>query len=427
MKRLRKTTYAILIALSASLAGWPQEKIIVLNEGIWQADNGRISYFEDGKVISNQWFRDVNGRKLGDSPSDIVQISDNLLAIAVNWSNIVQFINSECRAVGQSDEIPNVRKLAADGQFVYATSYGHECYTAAGIKTFSKGFVAKIDCSSFRVIDAVEVGFEPEGIAVYNGFLFVANSGGYAFQEDHDYETTISVLKASSMEVITTIDTGQPNLYGTIAQSDKYLCISSPGDYYSVDAATIILDCEKILNGAEGADCFVRLNIPSTAVCSNHEGGFYSIGYQYSYYTGDYELSYYTLNPTEIFETNGINGVTSELPGNMASYIEQMSTPYSIYLNPYTGFLYATDASSYASAGYLYQWSKEGEYIGKWGVYINPGSILALPPDGIFNGVENVSIDYEENNRIFDLQGREISAPKSGQIYISKGKKFIQF
>lgn len=74
-----------------------QEKIILLDEGNWQADNGRISYFEDGKVVSNKWFRDNNGYKLGDTPNDIIQINDNLIAIAINWSNIVQFITPGAR------------------------------------------------------------------------------------------------------------------------------------------------------------------------------------------------------------------------------------------------------------------------------------------------------------------------------------------
>ena len=48
----------VICHLSFSVA---QERIILLNEGMWQADNGRITYFENGQVVSNQWFRDRNG------------------------------------------------------------------------------------------------------------------------------------------------------------------------------------------------------------------------------------------------------------------------------------------------------------------------------------------------------------------------------
>ena len=124
-----------------------QEKLILLNEGMWQADNGRVTYFEDDHVVSNQWFRDKNGMKIGDTPNDIIQVNDTLIAIAVNWSNIVQFIKPDGTAVAATEDIPNNRKLCSDGQYVYITSYGHECATVDGMKYFEKGYVAKIDVS----------------------------------------------------------------------------------------------------------------------------------------------------------------------------------------------------------------------------------------------------------------------------------------
>ena len=128
MKRLLSIVTFITCSWSFSAA---QERIIVLNEGMWQADNGRLTYFENGQVVSNQWFRDRNGYKLGDTPNDIIRISDNLYAIAVNWSNIIQFITADGRAVAATEDIPNNRRLCTDGEYVYVTSYGHECLTTS--------------------------------------------------------------------------------------------------------------------------------------------------------------------------------------------------------------------------------------------------------------------------------------------------------
>ena len=198
----------LLIALFyACCMVFAQEKIILLNEGIWQADNGKLTYFEDGKIVSNQWFRDVNGQKLGDTPNDIIQVNDNLIAIAINWSNIVQFITPEGKAIAATEDVPNNRKLATDGQYVYVTSYGHECGTVNGYVSFTKGYVAKIDLSTFKVVATCEVGYEPEGIALYKGHLFVANTVGYAFQENHDYETTVSIIDANTMQLQRNVDT----------------------------------------------------------------------------------------------------------------------------------------------------------------------------------------------------------------------------
>jgi DNA-binding beta-propeller fold protein YncE len=396
-----------------------QERIILLNEGNWQADNGRITYFEDGKVISNKWFREVNGYKLGDTPNDIIQVNDNLIAIAVNWSNIVQFIRPDGTAVAATEDVPNNRKLATDGRYVFISSYGHECGTTSGMMEFEKGYVAKIDTETFKVVAAVEVGYEPEGIAYYDGHLFVANTGGYAFQEDHEYETTVSIIDAATMKLERNIDTGQINLYGKLSQSGQYLCINSPGDYYEVPACGIIFDCEAALSGSD--ECFVSIPYATTYSCATREGEFLAIGSRFSYNTYEYKFNYITINPHEVLITEGTSGITEELPGTMLTDISRMQSPYGIYVNPYTGYMYATDAGSYAAGGALFQWSPAGELLGQHDVYINPAHFLALPPDG--NSIGETTDDENTFDGIcYDLTGRRVLKPGRG-LYIQNGKK----
>lgn len=402
------------------------EKIILLNEGMWQSDNGKVTYFENGSVVSNQWFRDINGSKIGDTPNDIILVNDNLIAIAVNWSNIVQFITPEGKAVAATEDIPNNRKLATDGTSVYVTSYGHECNTDHGYEYFDKGFVARIDTGTFTVTDVVEVGYEPEGIAYYKGHLFVANTSGYAFQEGHDYETTVSVIDASTMEVVRTVDTGQINLYGKMSQSGQYLCINSPGDYYEVPAASIILDCDAVLDGKDDSECFVSLEYAATYNCRAANGHFYAIGSRYSYYTSQYEFNYITIDPALVMESGGGEGVEESLPGTVLDDIRNMQMPYGIYVNPYSGYIYATDAASFAGAGSLYQWNPDGELLGKHKVYFNPAHFLALADNGMTSGVEHVvDRDFPDDDTLYNLQGMPVSRPVAGNIYISRGRKII--
>lgn len=422
MKRL---LLIFMILAAAGHIASAQEKIILLNEGNWQSDNGKMTYFENGKVVSNQWFRDNNQKaKLGDTPNDIIQINDNLIAIAINWSNIVQFITPQGKAVAATEDVPNNRKLATDGEYVYVSSYGHECGTINGIKYFEKGYVAKIDVKTFKVVDAVEVGYEPEGIAYYKGHLFVANTGGYAFQEAHEYETTVSIIDASTMKVVKTIDTGQINLYGKMSQSGKYLCINSPGDYYYIMAATIIFDCEAALTGI--GNVFTKLEYAATYNTTDIDGKFYAIGSRYSYITSDYKFNYIIIDPALVMQTDGAEGVTETFPGTVLSDLKKLEMPYAIYINPYTGYIYATDAGGYVEAGTLLQWNPEGKLLGKHRVYINPGHMLALPPDGHFTGIGNV--EYAQpmpNGKTFDIMGREIYNPHRGGIFIKNGKKTI--
>lgn len=403
-----------------------QEKIILLNEGNWQSDNGKITYFEDGRIVSNQWFRDVNGYKLGDTPNDIIHVRPDLIAISVNWSNIIQFIDAKGKALAATEDIPNNRKLCSDGNYIYVSTYGHECMVNGNMEEFTKGFVAKIDADTYKVVDAVEVGYEPEGIAFFNGKLFVANSGGYAFQEDHDYEKTVSVIDAATMKVERNVDTGQINLYGKMSQSGQYLCINSPGDYYDIPAATIIFDCQAVINGKADKDCFVKLDYAATYSCTAMDGSFYAIGSKYSYYSGNYEFNYITIDPKKVLLSQGKEGISESLPGSLIADIKKMSMPYGIYVNPYTGYIYATDAAGFVEGGALYQWDPSGNLLGKHAVYINPGHFLALNPKGE-TGVENIIADGEDNPDapMFNLQGIRIFQPRPGQIYIQNGNKKI--
>jgi hypothetical protein len=364
------------------------ERLIVCNEGMWQADNGCLSYFENGKIVSNKWFKDKNGIKLGDTPNDIIQINYNLIAITVNWSNIVQFITPQGIAVAAIENIPNNRRLCSDGRFVYVTSYGHECETTSGMVYFDKGYVAKIDLSNYKVIATQEVGYEPEGIALYKGHLFVANTGGYSDQEPHEYETTVTVINSATMTIEKNIDTQVPNLFGEMSQSGRYLCINSPGDYYEVPPCGLIFDCEKALTSD---DCFVRFDYPVTYNTATLDGKFFAVGSAFSYLTGQYEFACLTIDPKVMMETGGREGLVQTLPGTMKQNFESMSQPYGIYVNPYSGVIYGSDAGTFEGAGYLYQWTPQGELKGKHKVYINPGHFLALPPDGHFPGTLNQS------------------------------------
>ena len=194
------------------------EDLIVCNEGNWQSDNGQLSYYNSATgELTNQWFRSTNGTKLGDTPNDILQVNDTLIAIAVNWSNIIQYIHPDGTECGATENVPNNRRMCSDGTFLYITSYAHKC----GDKTFEKGYVAKIDIRTKEVVATCEVGWEPEAVKLYDGRLYVCNTGGYAFSENHEYETTIEVVDAKTMQSLRKIDTGCINLYGEASQAGQ--------------------------------------------------------------------------------------------------------------------------------------------------------------------------------------------------------------
>jgi hypothetical protein len=122
----------------------------------------------------------------------------------------------------------------------------------------------------------------------------------------------------------------------------------------------------------------------------------------------------------------GVVGVSEIGIGTLLNDLKQLTMPYAVYQNPYTGYFYATDAGSFAAAGQLVQWSPEGRLLGKHKVYINPGHLLALPPDGQqFSGIREIVNGKSADGKCFDLQGRRVATPQKGHVYLRNGRKIL--
>lgn len=361
--------YAVAIVLSMMLAGCRMEvndevavshptasddRLLVLCEGLWGMDNSTISFIDHG-VLTNKWFRQQNAhQRLGDTGNDLLMVNDTLIAISVNWSNIIQYIRPDGTAIAATEDIPNNRKLATDGEYLYCTSYANN------------GYVAKIDLRTKKIVDTCPVGYEPEGIAFYRGRLFVANTGGYSTQVGHDYESTISVIDAQTMKELKRIDTGCINLFGNMSQEGQFLCINSVGDYYKEPGRCVVLNMQS--------EEFRVFDFPVTYNCS-YGGKFYTIGSSFSYITNTYEFSIHTIQLPSLQVEEGLADYDAAI-----STIKQMDSPYGIYISPYSGHLYVSDARSYATNGYVYEFDRNGMLLNKYSLKgINPAHFLALP------------------------------------------------
>lgn len=331
-----------------------EDKLLILCEGLWGMDNSCISYLDQGTLV-NKWYQKQNPKhRLGDTGNDIIQVNDTLIAISVNWSNIIQYIYPDGRAIAATEDIPNNRKLATDGDYLYCTSYAND------------GYVAKIDLRTKKIVDTCPVGYEPEGIACYRGRLFVANTGGYSSQASHDYESTISVIDAQTMKELKRIDTGCINLFGNMSQEGQFLCINSVGDYYEVPGRSIVFNMES--------EEFRVFDFPVTYNCS-YGGKFYAIGSAFSYLTNTYEFSFHTIQLPSLRVEEGLGEYDAAMPT-----IKQMQSPYGIYISPHSGHLYVSDSRGYATNGYVYEFDRDGSLLNKYSLKgINPAHFLALP------------------------------------------------
>jgi len=387
-----------------------KESLIFCDEGGWQQDNGQLSFYDGNtRTLTNGWFRQVNGKKLGDTPNDIIQINDTLLAVCVNWSNIIQFVHPDGTACGATEGVPNNRKMATDGRYLYVTSYAHQC---AG-KTFTKGFVAKIDVRTHHIVGTCEVGWEPEGISIYKGKLYIGNSGGYSFQEPHSHESTVSVVDAASMTFIKNIETGKKNLYGNTSLAGKYMLINAAGNYTDVPAATVLLNLET-----EEVKTF---DFASTNNTTDGEL-FYIVGTSFNY-SGGPSVVLKPLAPRPATVTDKIYN------DDVTAKINALQNPYGVYVSPYTRNIYVTDSRTYGTAGKIYGYTKDGQtVIDGLDTYVGPSHMVALPQTGVpvATGINIVRPASEKaaDGYYYDLQGRRVNRPEHG-IYIHNGRKVI--
>ncbi|MCD8261287.1 MAG: YncE family protein [Bacteroides sp.] len=230
MNRLRSFFYLILVLLCTfslftaceddkkgiidpdELYKWGDDFVLVVNQGVWNNNNSTLSVIDRNTgVVTEEAFLKVNKRQLGDTGNDML-VYGTKVYVAVNVSATIEVLNTKTLEVvgtivdknGQEPRQP--RQLMAYNGNVYVTYFD--------------GYVAKIDTTKLAVDNIVEVGSNPEGMAVAGGKLYVANSGGLL---EYDYGNTLSVINLQNFQVEETLQVG--------INPDR-LCADEKGDLF---------------------------------------------------------------------------------------------------------------------------------------------------------------------------------------------------
>ena len=105
--------------------------------------------------------------------------------------------------------------------------------------------------------------------------------------------------------------------------------------------------------------------------------------------------------------------------------IKSLTAPYELYVSPYTGNVYFTDAQTYASAGDLYGYTADGKALfGPLEAYINPAHILALKPQTA-TAINSIAAKNPEAAPSYNLAGQRVNGQYKG-VVVRNGKKYIQ-
>ena len=330
----------------------PGMDFYLLNEGNMGSNHCSLDYFNhtDGTYALNI-YESVNPAAtlgLGDVGNDI-EIYGGKLYIVVNGSNKVEVLEKNTAVRLCQIEVPNCRSLAFWKSKVLITSYN--------------GYVGVIDTASLQsgagrvhLDKQIEVGREPEGLAVAGDRLFVANSGGYS---PPLYDHTVSVIDLNAQKVTQTIDLGI-NLNDVQADDYGHIIISARGNYADIAPSFFVLD------GATG-DLLKQVKSPVGNFTIQDSVMYY---FTSSYQVSGQKVSYERYNLKSLQPIEG-----SYLSGALAA---QIRFPYALRVDPVSKRILISDAGDYTTPGTLYWVGTAGNVL--WQVQTGeiPGHIAFL-------------------------------------------------
>ncbi len=316
----------------------------LLNEGNMGSNKCTLDFYDASRgVYKRNIYGETNPgvvQSLGDVGNDL-QIYDGKLYAVVNGSNLIEVMDAATAKHITQISIPNCRYIVFNGGYAYVTSFAGPIQLDPNARI---GYVAKIDTHTMTVVDTVHVGYQPEQMAVCNGKLYVANSGGYRVP---NYDNRVSVIDLKLFRLERHIKAGI-NLYRVKADPYGYVWVSSRGDYYGVTSKTYVIDSrtQKVTDSLDIANTNMTL-------CGDT---LLAYGSQWNYTSGKQEVCYCMISTkTRKVISNSIITDGTE---------KGIAIPYGLAVNRKTREIFITDARDYVSPGRVYCFSPEGKR--KW-------------------------------------------------------------
>ncbi len=317
----------------------PNPGIYVLNQGIFKQNNSSLSFYSYGtKQATADIFTTVNGHGLGDTGNDI-EIYGSKMYIVVNVSSTVEVVDSKTSKSIKQIKLFNGAAAREPRDIVF---YKNNAYV-----TSYDGTVAVIDTAALTVSQYINVGPNPEQLAVANGKLYVANSGGLNYP---NYNNTVSVINLTSLTVTKTL-TVVTNPQNVVADAYGNVYVLSAGDYSSIPSSLAIIDDNTDLVKSQ----------------TNFDGSNMTIvGDNIYFITSTGKIVIYDAKSQAVINQGFITDGTA------------ITTPYTVAADGTTGEVFVTDAKDYASNGLLFAFDKTGKKEYSVTVGINPGRIALL-------------------------------------------------
>ena len=312
-------------------------KLLILNEGAFPGKSTLdVLNFSDGKLYADV-FAQANPTVtdgLGNTGNDM-EVIGNTIWILMNASNQVVILNAFNYKHLATIDIDSPRSIVSDGNYAYITSYGGATYGSA---VPVLGMLYRISTSDYHDFTSLPVGYQPEGLAILDGKLYVANSGGYNAVHDN----TVSVIDLATFEPEKSIELPTDNLNMMRVASGK-LWISTYGeDLVSVAPS----GTSNVISGVKAA----TITLSGSTIYAVHND-----------YIGKKHCLHKVDTATSKFETVEFSGTD----------LAKVNNPYCILVNPGNGEIIIADAS-FTGDSTLWCFTKDYKY--KWSVTTGVGT-----------------------------------------------------
>lgn len=314
--------------------------VFIVNEGSYYSNvNGSLSYLDYAtNTLTDGLFASVNGRTLGGTPNNAI-IWGSKMYIACTDENRVEVVDVNTLKSISSIEVTQPRELVGLGPNVYVSTYG--------------GYVCGIDTVQPTAIagQSEVIGSCLEGIAAYNGYLYVCN----AYNSDYTYNTNVVKLTAG-LQKVKDIEVVCNPTYIVAGYDGLYLL--SSGNYYDVSPTIQSIDA----------------NDKVTSLCN---GTFMAYNNGKIYYIETaYDENWNTIATYYVYNTE--SGAKEEFTKGT-----EVFSPCAIAVDPVNDYVYissynkgAYGTADYSGAGYVVKYNSNGGYLDKYDAGVGPSTFV---------------------------------------------------
>jgi YVTN family beta-propeller protein len=312
----------------------------VLNEGAFLQNNASISYLVTEDQIQADPYFDENGVPLGDVLQSYVSTANLGYAVLNNSNKIEVFNKSNWANVTTIEGIDYPRYIVNGGN--------GKLYVSAG--AFA-GSVYVIDGVTNTVEATIAVGSGPERMLVFNGKLYVCNSGGWL--EDN----SVSIIDLESNTVVSTITVGDRPMDIDHDRNSKIWILCSGKTVYNENFTEIIEETPARLVSIDSSTNEIEVN-STVGVIGDHP--------KHMEIDPSSNTLYYLNNKLYAFNTEG-----GELPGSVL--IDQNFNSLDLRNGE---DLWLTSIPNFTTSSTLFCYSLSGSLLNQWTAGIGTNGVV---------------------------------------------------